>query len=187
MILTSTHIGMFTLKKLFPAPQRTGWPTQLGCFSHHPLVKLTGSVLISQGCQRTEICLPIVLKPTSPKSRYKQSHAFSETLERILSYLFLASDNCYQSLTILDLQLQHLNLCLCGHTASPLMCLCLCLVSSYKDTSHIRLRSHWSSRCGLAVMNQTSIHENAGSIPGLAQWGKALSLPQPVMQVTEAD
>ena len=31
-----------------------------------------------------------------------------------------------------------------------------------------------SSHCGSAVMNPTSIHENAGSIPGLAQWDLAL-------------
>ena len=27
-----------------------------------------------------------------------------------------------------------------------------------------------SSHCGSAVMNLTSMHEDAGSIPGLAQW-----------------
>ena len=35
---------------------------------------------------------------------------------------------------------------------------------------------YWSSHCGSAVTNLTSIHKDAGSIPGLAQWVKDLVL-----------
>ena len=41
----------------------------------------------------------------------------------------------------------------------------------------IRKNYAWSSHRGSAEMNLTSIHEEAGSIPGLPQWVNDLALP----------
>ena len=42
-----------------------------------------------------------------------------------------------------------------------------------------------NSYCGAAETNLTSIHEDAGSIPGLTQWVEELTLPRAVVQVAD--
>ena len=49
----------------------------------------------------------------------------------------------------------------------------------------IRKVTKGSSHCGSVVTNPTSIHEDAGSIPCLAQWVKDLSLPWAMVWVAD--
>ena len=50
------------------------------------------------------------------------------------------------------------------------------IYSCLSQPSHI-FKKCGSSHCGSVVMNLTSIHEDAGLIPRLAQWVEDLALP----------
>ena len=49
--------------------------------------------------------------------------------------------------------------------------------SQIQITSLAFLKNSWSSHCDSVITKVPSIHEDAGSIPGLTQWVKDLALP----------
>ena len=70
---------------------------------------------------------------------------------------------------------------------TEIKCLVASLAHSKPSTNvcwyiiHFKKISIESSYCGSEVTNPTSIHEDEGSIPGLIQWIKDLTLPWAVV------
>ena len=64
-----------------------------------------------------------------------------------------------------------------GRTASSPSGLGKCHLTEPFPDHLIQNRALGVPHCGSVVMNKTSIHDNADSIPGLAQWVKDLVLP----------
>ena len=58
--------------------------------------------------------------------------------------------------------------------------------SLQSDIWRIKMSQVGSSHCGLVVTNLTGIHEDVGSIPGLAQWVKDPPLSWPVVWAADS-
>ena len=107
-------------------------------------------------CTHKIIILVKLNSPLSPVSSYRLQLASPHIIKNLYrSFLFSLVSHTYTH------TLTHI-LWICEHQ----MVLFLFLFKMYR-----------SSRCGSAVTSLTSIHEDAGSIPGLDQWVKDLALP----------
>ena len=60
------------------------------------------------------------------------------------------------------------------------------LTEDFPNHLKLKFQSLWSSHSGSVVMDPTSIHEDMGSIPGLAHWVKDPAFLWAVVQVAEA-
>ena len=49
------------------------------------------------------------------------------------------------------------------------------LIQKKGNPKLLQVSGDWSSRCGSAITNLTSIHEDTGLIPDLTQWVKDLA------------
>ena len=95
----------------------------------------------------------IALEARIPRWRCWKGHTLSEISGRILPRIRLASAGGCGSLAFLGLWLHHSVLCL----SLPL---CLCLFSSYKETSHIGLRSMLPQHYLILIMSAKTLFPN---------------------------
>ena len=113
-----------------------------------------------------------------------QSFPFSISLPLATSGLFSVSVSLFLFCRYVDLchifnctyAWYHMIICLALSDLSLLLQLALFHSFYGWIIFHFRDIPHWSSCCDTAEMNRTRIHEDAGWIPGLAQWIRELSL-----------